>query len=63
MTAFAIAIPLALFYPALTAGLLFCAFSVAISRILLGMHFLSDVIAGAFIGAVIGYLGYLAFQL
>ena len=63
MTAFAVAIPLALFYPALTAGLLFCAFSVAISRILLGMHFLSDVIAGASIGAVIGYLGYLAFQL
>ena len=63
MTAFAVAIPLALLYPPLTIGLLFCAFSVAISRILLGMHFLSDVIAGASIGAVIGYLGYLAFQL
>jgi len=58
MTAFAVTIPLALFYPDLTAGLLFCAFSVAISRILLGMHFLSDVIAGALIGAVVGYLGY-----
>jgi len=63
MTAFAVAIPLALFYPTLTIGLLFCAFSVAISRILLGMHFLSDVIAGALIGATIGYLGYLTFQL
>ena len=63
MTAFAVAIPLALFYPVLTAGLLFCAFSVAISRILLGMHFLSDVIAGALIGAGVGYLGYLAFQI
>jgi len=63
MTAFAVTIPLALFYPDLTAGLLFCAFSVAISRILLGMHFLSDVIAGASIGAAIGYFGYFALQL
>jgi undecaprenyl-diphosphatase len=63
MTAFAVAIPLALFYADLTAGLLFCAFSIGMSRILLGMHFLSDVIAGALIGAIIGYLGYLAFPL
>jgi undecaprenyl-diphosphatase len=63
MTAFAVTIPMALFYADLTAGLLFCAFSIAISRILLGMHFLSDVIAGALIGAAIGYLGYFAFQL
>jgi undecaprenyl-diphosphatase len=63
MTAFAVTIPLALFYADLTAGLLFCAFSIAISRILLGMHFLSDVIAGALIGTAVGYLGYFAFQL
>lgn len=63
MTAFAIAIPLVLFYPALTIVLLFCAFSIAISRILLGMHFLSDVIAGALIGTGLGYLGYFASQL
>jgi undecaprenyl-diphosphatase len=63
MTAFAFTIPMALFYPDLTAGLLFCAFSIAVSRILLGMHFLSDVIAGASIGALIGYFGYLTFQL
>ena len=63
MTAFAVAIPLALFYPALTAAVLFCAFSIGMSRILLGMHFLSDVIAGALIGTGLGYLGYLAFQL
>ena len=36
-------------------GLLFCAVSVALSRILLGMHFLSDVLAGAAIGSVLGY--------
>jgi membrane-associated phospholipid phosphatase len=31
------------------------------SRILLGMHFLSDVLAGAVIGTGLGYLGYFAF--
>jgi undecaprenyl-diphosphatase len=62
MTAFAVAIPLMLFYPSLTIGLLFCALSIAMSRILLGMHFLSDVLAGALIGTGLGYLGYFAFQ-
>jgi undecaprenyl-diphosphatase len=62
MTAFAVCVSLALFYPALALGLSFCAFSVAISRILLGMHFLSDVLAGALIGTGLGYLGYLAFR-
>ncbi|MBZ5609031.1 MAG: phosphatase PAP2 family protein [Acidobacteriia bacterium] len=61
MTAFAVAVPLLLFYPTLAVGLLFCALSIAMSRILLGMHFLSDVIAGALIGAGLGYLGFLAF--
>lgn len=62
MTAFAVAIPMILFYPTLTIGLLFCALSIAASRILLGMHFLSDVVAGALIGTALGYLGFLAFQ-
>jgi undecaprenyl-diphosphatase len=61
MTAFAVAIPLASFYPTLAIGLFFCALSIATSRILLGMHFLSDVVAGALIGAALGYLGYFAF--
>jgi undecaprenyl-diphosphatase len=61
MTAFAVAIPLALFYPTLAIGLFFCALSIAMSRILLGMHFLSDVVAGALIGTALGYLGYFAF--
>jgi undecaprenyl-diphosphatase len=62
MTAFAVAIPLSLFYPSLTIGLFFCVLSIAMSRILLGMHFLSDVVAGALIGTGLGYLGYFAFQ-
>ena|ERR1051325_678679 len=53
ITAFAVAVSLSHYYPDLTAGLLFCALSVAASRILLGMHFLSDVIAGAAIGALL----------
>jgi undecaprenyl-diphosphatase len=53
ITAFAVAVSLAHFYPDLTFGLLFCALSVAASRILLGMHFLSDVVAGAAIGMLL----------
>jgi undecaprenyl-diphosphatase len=55
ITAFAVALSLSRFYPDLALGLLFCAFSIAASRILLGMHFLSDVIAGAAIGTLLSY--------
>jgi undecaprenyl-diphosphatase len=55
ITAFAVAVSLSAFYPGLAAGLLFCGASIAVSRILLGMHFLSDVIAGALIGSGLGY--------
>jgi undecaprenyl-diphosphatase len=57
-----VAVPLSLFYPALTVGLLFCALSIALSRILLGMHFLSDVVAGALLGTGLGYIAYFAFR-
>lgn len=50
ITAFAVAISLSEFYPTLLPALLFCALSIAASRILLGMHFLSDVLAGALLG-------------
>jgi undecaprenyl-diphosphatase len=62
MTAFSVAVPLSLFYHPLDAGLLFCAFSIAASRIMLGLHFLSDVIVGSALGAVIGYTVYCLFQ-
>src|SRR6201996_8137698 len=51
ITALAVAIALGEYYPALLPPLLFCALAIAISRILLGMHFLSDVLAGAVLGA------------
>ena len=54
ITAFAVAVPLGLFYPALLAPLIFCAMSVASSRVLLGLHYLSDVIAGIAIGCLLG---------
>ncbi len=60
MTAFAVTVAFSQFYPGLAFGLMFCALSIALSRILLGMHFLSDVIAGAILGAGLGYLTTLA---
>ena len=53
ITAFAVAVSLAAFYPDLAIGLVFCALSVGASRVLLGMHFLSDVMAGAVIGCLL----------
>ena len=55
ITAFSVAVSLSLFYPELAPGLLFCALSVAASRVLLGMHFLSDVLAGAAIGTILAF--------
>ena len=50
ITAFAVAIALGEFYPVLFPALLVCAIVIATSRILLGMHFLSDVMVGALLG-------------
>jgi undecaprenyl-diphosphatase len=58
ITAFAVAVSLGAFYPNAYAGLLFCAASVAASRVLLGMHFLTDVIAGAIIGSALGAISF-----
>jgi undecaprenyl-diphosphatase len=54
MTAFAITFSLGSYYPNLLAGLIFCAISVAASRILLGLHYLSDVLVGIVVGSAIG---------
>jgi len=61
ITAFAVSVPLASFYPDLALGLGFVALSIAVSRILLGMHFLSDVVAGALLGSGLGYGAYALF--
>lgn len=62
ITAFAVAVSLGDFYHAMLPGLFFCALSVALSRILLGMHFLSDVIAGAVLGGLLGYSAAILFH-
>src|SRR5262249_24630159 len=56
MTSFAIAVALTHFYPDFEPLLLFCALSIGLSRIVLGMHYLTDVIAGALIGVGLGLL-------
>jgi len=56
ITAFSVAAPVIHHFPAAGPGVLFCALSVAASRVLLGMHFLSDVVAGAALGWSLGSL-------
>jgi undecaprenyl-diphosphatase len=54
MTAFSIALVLSYFYPSLQWPMYFLAISIAVSRVVLGMHFLSDVLAGAVLGSGLG---------
>jgi undecaprenyl-diphosphatase len=58
ITAFAVALSAGQFYPSLMPLLLFAAVSIGTSRIILGMHFLSDVVAGACLGALLGHWSY-----
>ena len=62
MSAFAIAVPLCIFYPDLQAALLALSLSIAISRVILGMHFVSDVVVGSLVGTGLGYGAYLLFR-
>jgi undecaprenyl-diphosphatase len=61
ITAFSVSIALSEFYPALLPALLFSALSIAASRILLGMHFLSDVVAGAILGTLLAVASHALF--
>ena len=61
MTAFSIALVVSYFYPSLEGALFFLALSIALSRIVLGMHFLSDVLAGMVIGVALGCAAITAF--
>jgi undecaprenyl-diphosphatase len=62
MSAFAIAVPLCLFYPELQVALLALSVSIALSRVVLGMHFVSDVVVGSLLGTGLGYGSYLLFR-
>src|SRR5271154_288299 len=61
MTAFAIALVVSYFYPSLEGPLYFLAISIAFSRVVLGMHFLSDVLAGAVLGSALGVASIVTF--
>lgn len=61
MTAFAIALAVSYFYPTLEWPLYFLALSISFSRIVLGMHFLSDVLAGALLGTGLGLASIVTF--
>lgn len=58
LNAFALAATVGLALPALAVPLLFCAASIAVSRVVLGAHFIADVLAGALIGATLGTLAF-----
>jgi undecaprenyl-diphosphatase len=57
-TAFAVALALGSFYPEIRTVLLLLATNVAISRVVIGMHFVSDVLVGSGMGALLGYLAF-----
>jgi undecaprenyl-diphosphatase len=61
ITAFAIALSLGHLYPHAEPCLLVVAACIGVSRVLLGMHFVSDVVAGAIFGAGIGYGSFFLF--
>jgi len=60
MTAFPIALVIS-YFPSLEGVLLFLALNIAVSRIVLGMHFLSDVLAGMALGVAFGCASITAF--
>lgn len=53
MTAVSIALVVSYYYPWMEGALFFVALSIAISRVVLGMHFLSDVLAGIVLGVAL----------
>lgn len=61
LNAFAIGCVLALAFPLLAGPVFIVAASVAASRVVLGLHFLSDVVAGSLLGAIVGGSAYAIF--
>jgi len=54
INAFSIGTAISLTLPVILPVALICALSIAASRVVLGMHFVSDVLAGALIGTLVG---------
>ena len=57
-TAFAVAVSIGSFYPEALPLLLVLATNVAVSRVVVGMHFMSDVLVGSGMGAMLGYVAF-----
>ncbi|HVY94606.1 MAG TPA: phosphatase PAP2 family protein [Bryobacteraceae bacterium] len=60
-TAFAVAVSIGSFYPEVMPLLLVLAANVAISRVIVGMHFLSDILVGSAMGTLLGYVAFESF--
>jgi undecaprenyl-diphosphatase len=58
IVAFGVVLAVGSFYPSWLLALLGAAVLIAISRIILGMHFLSDVVAGAAMGVLLGRISF-----
>jgi len=54
-TAFAVAVSLGSFFPEILPVMLLLAANVAVSRVVVGMHLLTDVLVGSGLGATLGY--------
>lgn len=57
-TAFAVALSVGSFYPEVMPLLLVLATNIAVSRVIVGMHFLTDVLVGSGMGAMLGYVAF-----
>lgn len=57
-TAFTVAVSLGSFFPETLPVLLILAANIAASRVVVGMHFLSDVLVGSGLGAGLGYAAF-----
>jgi len=62
MAAFSVGTVIALHFPLLAPALGLVALGIAVSRVVLGLHYLSDVVVGALLGTLFGFTAYMAFR-
>jgi undecaprenyl-diphosphatase len=62
MVAFSVGTVIALHFPLLAPALGVVALGIAVSRVVLGLHYLSDVVVGALLGTLFGFTAYMVFR-